>query len=92
MVENAPFGVDTAPASGNCRTELDGAAVPDTTARTGLDVASSAGDEANVGFGITTVTGPTVAGTHTMSIACNQDTGDIDHNDATVSAVSLGTG
>jgi hypothetical protein len=64
--------------------------VPNTTARTGLDVASNGGDEANVGFGITTVTGPTAAGTHTVSIACNQDTGDIDHNDGTISAVSLG--
>jgi hypothetical protein len=66
--------------------------VPNTTGKTGLAPASSGGDELNVGYGITTVTAPVAAGNHTVNVACNQDAGDIDHNDTTISAVTLGAG
>ena len=95
VIAEAPFGVDSADtASGNCRIELNGAAVPNTTARTGFQTAAPTGngDEANVGYGITTVTAPVSAGNHTVNIACNEDDADIDHNDSTISVVALGAG
>ena len=67
--------------------------MPDTTAKTGFDSRSDQHrDSANVGYGITTVTPPTAAGTRTVSISCNENDADIDHNDTTISVVTLGAG
>ena len=95
VVGEAPFGVvsnDTA--LGNCRIEVDGVPIPNTTARTGFQTAAATGggDSANVGYGITTVTAPVAAGAHTVSISCNETDADIDHNDTTISVVSLSAG
>jgi hypothetical protein len=95
VVGEAPFGVDSNDtALGSCRIELDGVAVPNTTARTGFQTAAATGggDSANVGYGITTVTAPVAAGGHTVSISCNEADADIGHNDLTISVVSLSAG
>ena len=90
VVGEAPFGTEAIPATGNCRIELDGVGLPNTTARTGLTAVSDESDEANVGFGVTTVTDPIAAGRHSLSVSCNEDGGGIDHNDTTISVVALG--
>ncbi|MGI9558007.1 MAG: hypothetical protein ACR2N5_08705 [Solirubrobacterales bacterium] len=88
---------------GDCRLEVDDdtVAIPhSTTVEPGEDISTEGTVDDHIhtsgtgtnGFAITAVTDPLPAGSHNFELSCNEQVGNTQINDATISAVMVGSG
>ena len=87
---DAPYHRDSGTAVGVCRLVLDGTTVGDSTSPPiGTTDAGSFGGTFDYGFTYSVVSGPVASGPHTVTLQCNQTSGDIHYIGTVVSAVGV---
>jgi kynureninase len=87
VVADGTYTTDATGAKGTCRLQVDGQPIGTGVARIGSTTATHTGDN-GAGFGLNAIA-PSLGGSHTYSLACNQGANDLKIQDASITAMTM---
>jgi hypothetical protein len=90
LVSETPFAIDSASGYGDCRLTIDGVVLQPSVVNPGGDYdGTMVSDEDSAGYGFTWVTEPYAPGSYEVVQQCNEQAGDIEFNNPSLSVLAI---